>query len=337
MGIVWQVLNIATITSVIKIKASIKMANKHNNCTCVKNLSDQSKNQICSIKFAVGVTLTHALIWIISNEVEWFLMIYYSFMIVTMPIRFVTYKKKQSHYYMIDLCYCVNISVILQTIYCKSESYYDSDVCNYWFFTNFILTHGPLLSAIVVWKNGLVYHNIDKMTSLGIHILPVMACYLNRWKPQSDNNSFYQVWFNEDNVLGEIDAYSVLFPVLFYLIWQSSYTIFQITYLDYHPEFMFSQRYLVTHESFMWKIWLKFVVSIGLIDPMNIPPDPVATRTTISFIILQIMFCMLTITNAYAQYNFHAWNAFIVFVTFQFAVFRGATYYNYLTSKTIEK
>merc|ERR1719430_137378 len=153
-----------------------------------------------------------------------------------------------------------------------------------------------------------------------------MACYLTRWKPHSNNSSFYHIWFNEENVLEEIDAYSVLFPVSFYLIWQSFYTIFQIMYLDYHPEFMFSQRYLVTHESVMTKIWIKLVVSVGLIDPMKIPPDPIATRTTISFIIFQIMVCMLTITNAYAQYNFHAWNALTVFATFQFAVFRGATY-----------
>jgi hypothetical protein len=33
-------------------------------------------------------------------------------------------------------------------------------------------SNGPLAGAIVMWKNSLVFHDIDKMISLFIHIYP---------------------------------------------------------------------------------------------------------------------------------------------------------------------
>jgi hypothetical protein len=39
------------------------------------------------------------------------------------------------------------------------------------FFTScYLLTMGPLASAIVTWRNSLVFHSLDKVTSLFIHI-----------------------------------------------------------------------------------------------------------------------------------------------------------------------
>jgi hypothetical protein len=40
----------------------------------------------------------------------------------------------------------------------------------------FLLTsNGPLAIAVIAWKNSLVFHDIDKITSLYIHIAPPLG------------------------------------------------------------------------------------------------------------------------------------------------------------------
>ncbi len=45
----------------------------------------------------------------------------------------------------------------------------------------FANTTGPLLSAVWVWKNSAVFHSLDKMTSLFIHIIPALLSFTQRW------------------------------------------------------------------------------------------------------------------------------------------------------------
>ena len=77
-----------------------------------------------------------------------------------LPFRFFTYRAEKAHFYMIDFCYFVNLSVVLQTMFCGC----DGDFCGSWFQTNYILTQGPIATAIVLWGNSLVFHSIDKVS-----------------------------------------------------------------------------------------------------------------------------------------------------------------------------
>jgi len=43
----------------------------------------------------------------------------------------------------------------------------------------FALANGPLIWAMVVYRNSLVFHNTDKVTSTYIHLLPALLSY--RW------------------------------------------------------------------------------------------------------------------------------------------------------------
>ena len=74
--------------------------------------------------------------------------------------RFFTYRAEKAHYYMIDFCYIVNLSAILQTLLCGCEG----SLCGQWFQLNYILTQGPIATAIVLWGNSLVFHSLDKVT-----------------------------------------------------------------------------------------------------------------------------------------------------------------------------
>ena len=85
--------------------------------------------------------------------------------------RYLTYKAIKNHFFMLDFCYFLNASVLLQSLSCSMTA--DSGFCSTWFKSNFMLSHGPIAVAILAWQNSIVFHSLDKMTSFFIHIMPV--------------------------------------------------------------------------------------------------------------------------------------------------------------------
>ena len=90
--------------------------------------------------------------------------------------RYLTYKAIKNQFFMLDFCYFLNVSVLLQSLICTPTS--DSGFCGTWFKSNFMMSHGPIAVAILAWQNSLVFHSLDKMTSFYIHIMPVRASLL---------------------------------------------------------------------------------------------------------------------------------------------------------------
>lgn len=51
--------------------------------------------------------------------------------------------------------------------------------------SNFLLANGPLAFAVPVWRNSLVFHDVEKITSLYIHIFPGLLTYALKWYPST--------------------------------------------------------------------------------------------------------------------------------------------------------
>jgi hypothetical protein len=72
-----------------------------------------------------------------------------------MPIRFFTYHKKGYHYFLADLCYFVNILVVLSVwVFPQSKRLFIATYC---------LAYGNNAVAIIMWRNSLVFHSMDKV------------------------------------------------------------------------------------------------------------------------------------------------------------------------------
>lgn len=81
-----------------------------------------------------------------------------------LPMRFYSYKKKALHYFLFDLCYYTNIlDLIYIWVFPSSPTLWVACYC---------LSHGSLASAVITWRNSLVFHDWDKVTSVFIHIYP---------------------------------------------------------------------------------------------------------------------------------------------------------------------
>jgi len=126
--------------------------------------------------------------------------------------RYSTYKAIKNHFFMLDFCYFVQVSAVLQSLMCWVGS--DSGFCSSWFKANFVLSHGPLAVAILAWQNSIVFHSLDKMTSFYIHIMPALTCYLQRWDviPGSIPAEGLSLSFTE----------AIITPMMLYSAWQVS-------------------------------------------------------------------------------------------------------------------
>ena len=110
---------------------------------------------------------------------------------------------------MLDFCYFVNFSVVLQTAFFPDNLL--------WFKANYVLCMGPICIAIMVWKNSLVFHSLDKLTSFFLHAFPTMVCHLYRWRIVDHSLKFREEYMGWEAHLA--------YPLGIYVAWQIGYLL----------------------------------------------------------------------------------------------------------------
>ncbi|KAG1468129.1 hypothetical protein G6F56_004021 [Rhizopus delemar] len=155
---------------------------------------------------------------------------YYSVqMVILLVLRYVIYRSKRWHYFVFDMCYFVNLMAMI-FLWLKPDS-------PFLLIATFAMTNGPVAWAIITWRNSLVFHSLDKVTSVFIHIFPPLVMYCLRWMPElmkdvyCDNQLFVKEYrdsrypaFKEVSTINiqQITIYSTLA----YSIWQALYYVF---------------------------------------------------------------------------------------------------------------
>ena len=206
---------------------------------------------IDKISFVTGVLiimLTEAFLFLCPSRIP---ILYTTLLIPLLLMRYYLYRKDKMHYYMYDFCYYQQLLVLLQ-IHKFPEN-------EFLFKVNFGLTTGPIAIAVILWRNSLVFHSIDKMTSAMIHILPSVVMFSMRWENnllhhkfplwESDSSSTSQAMNTTvtNAIINHIIDF-VCYPFAFYLIWQCLY-LFKTEVISYKKlsndtELMTSLRYL---------------------------------------------------------------------------------------------
>lgn len=101
----------------------------------------------------------------------------YTFASILVPAlvipRYAHYYINGWHFFLCDFCYMVNAVFIFFLMWSsKSQTLY---------ITCYVFGNGPLALAIVAFRNSLVYHKIDYLTSLAIHAVPMVIMTHIRW------------------------------------------------------------------------------------------------------------------------------------------------------------
>lgn len=253
--------------------------------------------------------------FIVGAYPEKFHLLYTVESFILLPYRYFTYKRKNYHYFLADLCYFVHVLLLLFIwVFPQSVVLYLS--C-------FAFTYGTLSWAVITWRNSLVLHSIDKTTSTFIHILPPTLCHVftHRLKLDIKKKRFPGAVYQGSWEM----TYTIFWVSVLYFIWQSAYHFF-ITHR--RKEKIKAGR--VTSFEYLRKSYGK--TKIG--HWVNSLPEKLAvvvfTGIQFSFQLATMMLCPLWFSSSLLSASFLTVVMFI-------ACYNGATYYLEIFGKRFQK
>ncbi|XP_027148150.1 uncharacterized membrane protein C776.05-like isoform X1 [Coffea eugenioides] len=87
--------------------------------------------------------------------------------IIFVPLRWIYYRYKKWHYYLLDFCYYANtLFLVMLLCFPRNEKFFM--IC-------FSFAEGPLAWALIVWRCSLAFNSFDKIVSVFIHLLSAKA------------------------------------------------------------------------------------------------------------------------------------------------------------------
>lgn len=153
-----------------------KLVNRYESINKRMNKDAKTVRLRDKISFVVGVgnaCITPALTARLPAWIPLYYTIQSSYLLT---LRIAIYRYRKWHYFIFDLCYFVNLLTLLYIWQFPNQLYL--------FYAIYTLTTGPVAWAIVTWRNSLVFHSLDKVTSVFIHIFPALVTYVIRWLPE---------------------------------------------------------------------------------------------------------------------------------------------------------
>ncbi|GAM86042.1 hypothetical protein ANO11243_040520 [Dothideomycetidae sp. 11243] len=240
-----------------------------------------------------------------------------------MPVRWYTYHKIGFHYFLADLCYFVNFLMILCI----------------WFFPNskrlfistFCLAFGNNAIAIAMWRNSLVFHSLDKVTSLFIHIMPCVTlhCIIHLLPDALLAERFPAIHTIKTSLPSSPEHYSlrsmIVWATVPYFTWQ----------ISYHLLITVRRREKIAAgrpTSFTWlrKSYAKNPLGRIVLSLPSYLQEPAFMAIQYSYALLTMLPCPIWFWYRWAS------SAFLLSV-FTWATYNGATYYIDVFGKRMEK
>lgn len=265
------------------------------------------------VSFICGVLNVLISGYLIGGYPEYFHIWYTLQLLYFMPIRYFTYQKRGYHYFLADLCYFVNFLCVL-TIWVFPQS-------KRLFISTFCLAFGNNAVAIAMWRNSMVFHSFDKVTSLFIHIMPCVTlhCMVHLLPAAQQQDRFPAVYAILTSPPGSKTHYSLfamtLWSTIPYAIWQ----------LSYHFLITVRRREKIAAgrpTSFTWlrksysKAWIGKLV-LSLPDNLQEP----------AFMLIQYSYAVLTMLPCPLWFYYRYASAAFLTAVFCWSVYNGATYY----------
>lgn len=240
-----------------------------------------------------------------------------------MPIRYVTYHRRGHHYFLADLCYFVNILTLLCIwVFPNSKRLLISAYC---------LAYGNNAVAIAMWRNSLVFHSLDKVTSLFIHVMPpvTLHCIVHLTPKTMQMDRFPAVFQIKYSSSGSPQHYTLLGM----LIWATvPYAVWQVSYHFFISVRRAEQIAAGRPTSFTWlrksysKTWIgKFVLR---------QPEYLQEPT---FMMIQYFYAILTILPCPVWFYYRWPSAGFLLFVFTWSIWNGANFYMDIFGKRFQK
>jgi hypothetical protein len=170
---------------------------------------------IDKLSFTVGIFCFGITEFIVLKRPEIYWVWFSTIMFALLSFRIYSYSVKRWGFFMFDFCYYAVITTMAYTIFYPHNVMFGQ--------INFMFCNGPLMVAILAWRNSLVFHSLDKMTSISIHSMGALLTFLARWHPQG-RNIMCDERLGAGNITAECSSLNitsaVVWPIVGYVVWQ---------------------------------------------------------------------------------------------------------------------
>ncbi|KAG0099188.1 hypothetical protein BGZ93_008775 [Podila epicladia] len=267
------------------------------------------------VAFTLGMFECCCTPWLVSQYPEWIPFVHTVQVVTLIVVRYFIYKKKSFHFFLLDMCYFVNVAVILYLyVFPQSQALLGA----VW-----LLSLGPLAFAIITWRNSLVLHSLDKVTSVYIHMSPPITLYTVRWLYPDSEHTRYPA-LKDMEVLPTTQSLTA--AIALYLTWQIAYYLLVVVRWREKVE---SGKRMTSYT------WL-----------LNDPKGGVIAKTAHTFgekysiptfMGLQLIYTFVTCMFALLTYRYFKLNTVFLVGLFLVSVWNGACYYMEVFSRQYEK
>ncbi|GAM26779.1 hypothetical protein SAMD00019534_099540 [Acytostelium subglobosum LB1] len=273
------------------------------------------------VAFTLGLIVLFTSEFVLIRAPQYMYLLYTALVIPLMVLRFFDYHRSKYHYFMLDFCYLCNFLLLF---YMFGHQLLLGPLSTPSFFKLvFALTNGPLAWGCIVWRNSMVFHDVDKLTSVFIHLCPPIVTYCLRW---------YPIDFPLDNACGGQPCTlsfkdTFVIPIALYVLWQVFYfaktEIIDETKLANDQDIMTSSRWMSVRQPHP-------IYKMLLAKNINVSPGAVLMA-------FQLLYTLGTlITLPLLMTSFVAHTVFLLFI-FVMVSWNGACYYFEVFSENYSK
>lgn len=276
------------------------------------------------VSFICGVMNIFISGFLMGGYADYFHLWYTAQLLYFMPIRIFSYRRRGYHYFLADLCYFSNLLLMLSLwIFPSSKRLFTACYC---------LSFGNNAVAIIMWRNSLVFHSFDKVTSLFIHIMPcaTLHCVVHLYPADQQALRFPAVFAIRNSAPGSPAAYANLVSML---AWSSiPYALWQLAYYVFITVRRREKIAAGRPTSFTWlrrsysNTWIGKIV-LSLPDALQEP----------AFMVIQYSYALVTMIPCPLWFYSRVASAAFLTVVFTWSVYNGSTYYIDVFGKRFQK
>ncbi|XP_057501632.1 glycerophosphocholine acyltransferase 1-like [Actinidia eriantha] len=246
--------------------------------------AEEHERFITKVTYLCGVLGFGAFCFLLGARPQDIPYVYCLFYVTFVPLRWIYYRFKKWHYYLLDFCYYANtFFLVMLLFYPRNEKLFM--IC-------FSFAEGPLAWALIVWRCSLVFSSVDKLVSVLIHLLPGIVFFTIRWWDPTFFEAMHPKGFAPRALWPYVESKSYLWTWLFlvplaaYSLWQALYflivNVLRRQRLLRDPEVMTSYRELSKKARKANNIWWRLS---GLLGEQN---------RLFMYIMLQALFTVAT-------------------------------------------
>jgi len=172
--------------------------------------TSKSHRQIEKLVFTLSVLNVGLTCYVLGTAPGKFY-IWHSVKAVTLiTARWLDFKKKGDHYLLYDFCYWANLLTLIYIWMCPDWPMLFQII--------FMISNGPLAWSVLAFNQALVFHKWQNMTSVFIHVSPMMFSWGLRWFSSEHG---FAICADPPECVADLTSSSLLWAALlrFYVWW----------------------------------------------------------------------------------------------------------------------